>query len=53
MDPTIVNGGRPTQMFHGLQNGSASIGYKLNSSSEVGVGNCFKKDGLLRNTEGN
>ena len=50
--PRVFNG-RPTQMFHALQNGSASIGYKLNSSSEVRVGNGFKKDGLLRNTEGN
>ena len=25
----------PTQMFHALQNGLASIDYKLNSSSEV------------------
>ena len=33
----------PTQVFHALQNGLASIGYKLNSSSEVRVGNVLKK----------
>jgi len=33
----------PTQMFHALQNGLASIGYKLNLSSEVRVGNVLKR----------
>ena len=33
----------PTQMFHALQNGLESIGYKLNSSSEVRVGNTLKR----------
>ena len=31
----------PAQMFHSLQIGLASIGYKLNSSS--GVGNVLKR----------
>ena len=31
----------PTQMFHSLQNGLASFGYKINSSN--GVGNFFKR----------
>ena len=30
-------------MFHGLQNGLGSIGYKLNSSSEVRVRNMLKR----------
>ena len=33
----------PTQIFHALQNSLASIGYKLNSSSEVRVGNVLKR----------
>ena len=33
----------PTQMFHALQNGLESISYKLNSSSEVRVGNMLKR----------
>ena len=33
----------PTQLFHALQNGLESIGYKLNSSSEVRVGNVLKR----------
>lgn len=33
----------PTQLFHTLQNGLASVGYKLNSSSEKRVGNVLKR----------
>ena len=33
----------PTQIFHALQNSLASISYKLNSSSEVHVGNVLKR----------
>ena len=33
----------PTQMFQALQNGLESISYKLNSSSEVRVGNVLKR----------
>ena len=33
----------PTQLFHAVQNGLASVGYKLKASSEVRVGNVLKR----------